>query len=106
VTVHARSGAFQLDPDKLDEAIKQFESEQLPRYRKQSGYKGFSLMVNRESGKVIGISYWGSDEQLHASDDLGSEAREGIQQAGGGQGDIVREEYEVILDERGLTEQT
>lgn len=96
---HARSGSFQLSPDRVDDAIKAFASDQLPRYREQSGYKGFSLLVNRQSGKLLGVSFWKSEDDLEASDELGAEAREGLQHAGGGSGDIVREDWEVAVDD-------
>jgi hypothetical protein len=97
--MHARSGAFQLSTDKLDEAIESFESDLLPRYREASGYKGFTLMADRESGKVLGISFWESEEDRKASDELGQEAREAVQEAGDGQSDVVRENWEVVLDD-------
>lgn len=97
--MHARSGSFQLEPDRVDDAIRGFESDQLPRYREQSGYKGFTVLADRESGKVIGISFWESEADLHASEELGSQARESVQAAGGGQSEIVRQEWEVVVDD-------
>ncbi len=98
--MHARSGTFQLSPERVDDAVRAFESEQLPRYREQSGYKGFTLMAHRKSGKVIGISFWESEADLHESDELGQEARETVQrEGGGGRGEVVREEWEVLVDD-------
>ena len=97
--MHARSGSFQLSPDKVDDAVGAFESEQLPKYKESSGYKGFTLLVNRQNGKVVGVSFWESEDDLRASDQLGSEAREQVQERGDGQGDIQREDWEVVLDD-------
>ena len=97
--MQARSGAFQLDPDKLDAAISSFEENHLPRYREYAGYKGFRLLANRSNGKVIGLSFWESEDDLRASDDLGSSAREDLQQEGGGQGAIDREDWDVVIDD-------
>jgi heme-degrading monooxygenase HmoA len=97
--MHARSGAFQLSPDKVDDAIQAFKDEQLPKYQRQSGYKGFTLLANRETGRVIGISFWETDSDLHSADELGRQAREDIQQRGGGEGDIERVDWEVVLDD-------
>jgi hypothetical protein len=35
----------------------QLEADQLPRYREQPGYRGFTVLADHVSGKVIGISY-------------------------------------------------
>jgi len=47
---------------------------------------------------VIGISVWDSEPDLKASDELGREAREQLQERGRGQGDVERVDWEVVLD--------
>jgi heme-degrading monooxygenase HmoA len=83
--MHARTGSFQLSPDKLDEAVNAFESNDLPQYKDQNGYKGFTLLVNRQNGKMIGVSFWENESDIAASDELGSAARNRIQQIAGGE---------------------
>lgn len=97
--MHARTGSTEVTPDRLDEVVSTFEREQIPRYRERDGYKGFTLLVNRPSGRVIGVSFWESEEARQASEELGAEARESIRQSGGGQAQIVREDWEVALDD-------
>ncbi len=57
--MHARSVVFEMSPDKIDDAVSQFEDGVIPRFREISGYKGFTLLVNRESGKAFGVSFLG-----------------------------------------------
>ncbi len=45
--MHARSVVFEMSPDKIDDAVSQFEDGVIPRFREISGYKGFTLLVNR-----------------------------------------------------------
>ena len=97
--MHARSGAFNLSPDKVEDAIQLFREEYLPRYREQSGYKGFTLLANRDTGKVMGISFWESESDIRGSDELGRQARDDIQQQGEGRGEIERVDWEVALDD-------
>jgi heme-degrading monooxygenase HmoA len=97
--MHARSGSFEVAPERLDDAIARFEQELIPRYREQSGYKGFSLLVDRESGKVHGLSFWDSEADLQATDDLGEEAREAFREWSGAEGGIVRKVWEVPIDD-------
>lgn len=86
-------------PEKVDDALDAFRDNQLPRCRQQSGYKGFTLLADRGTGEVMGISFWENESDLKSADNLGREAREGIQQAGGGQGEIQRRDWELILDD-------
>jgi heme-degrading monooxygenase HmoA len=40
--------------------------EQLPGARQQPGFKGFYLLTDAESGKIITISLWETREQMEA----------------------------------------
>ena len=97
--MHARSGAFRLSSDKVDDAISAFESEQLPRYKEQDGYKGFKLLADRDSGEVLGISFWESEDALKASDELGEEARADIKERGEADADPEAKRWEVVIDD-------
>ena len=97
--MHARSGAFRLSADKVDEAISAFEEEQLPRYKEQDGYKGFTLLADRDSGEVLGISFWEDADALKASDELGEEARSDIKERGEAEADPETKRWEVVVDD-------
>lgn len=97
--MHARSGAFRLSADKVDDAIRTFESEQLPRYKEQDGYKGFTLLADRDSGEVLGISFWQDEDALRASDELGEEARSQVNETGEAEADPERKNWEVVVDD-------
>jgi heme-degrading monooxygenase HmoA len=74
----------------------QVESE----YRGQQGYKGFTILADRGSGKVLGISFWESEGDLQASDELGARARSAGAEAGGASSEPVREAFEVLFDDQ------
>jgi heme-degrading monooxygenase HmoA len=97
--MHARSGAFRLSADKVDDALSSFESEQLPRYKEQDGYKGFTLLADRDSGEVLGISFWESEDALKASDELGEAARSEIKERGEAEADPETKRWEVVVDD-------
>ena len=97
--MHARSGAFRLSADKVDDALSSFESEQLPRYKEQDGYKGFTLLADKENGRLLGISFWESEDALHGSDELGQEARDQIKEVGEAEADPERMDWEVVIDD-------
>ena len=61
----ARVIATQATPDQLDGAIT-LAREQLPAAAGQPGFRGFYLLTDAETGKVMTISLWETREQLDA----------------------------------------
>ncbi len=79
----------------FDDVIR-FAQEQLPSARQQPGFKGFYLLTDAETGKVITISLWGSREQMAAVEAQG--ARMTAQAAPAmGLTPLQRETYEVSM---------
>jgi heme-degrading monooxygenase HmoA len=97
--MHARSKSFELAPEKVDDAVSQFKDDHLDQFRNQKGYKGFTLLGNRATGKVTGISYWEDEADIAASDELGKAAAQQIHATGGAKGEIAGDQWEVLLDD-------
>ena len=70
-----RETRVQGPPDKLQEAIQNYEKTILPVVRKTPGNVGAALLVNRQTGAGIGITYWESAKALAASEEMGNQAR-------------------------------
>jgi heme-degrading monooxygenase HmoA len=96
--MHARSAVLTVQSDKLDETARKFEDEQIPKYREQPGYKGFVLLLDREGGRALGVSFWESEDACRASDELGAGARAAIAESGGGS-EQNRDYWEVAIDD-------
>src|SRR5919106_4432489 len=96
--MHARVTTIQMDPARVDEAVSNFEEEDLPTIKGMDGFKGFTLIVDRASGKVVGISYWASKEQMDASEESVKDARQRTAETGGATGAPEVERFEVALD--------
>jgi heme-degrading monooxygenase HmoA len=97
--MHARTGTLQVSADQIDAMVEQLKSNQLPQYRDTDGYKGFTVLADRGSGKVIGISFWESQEALQASEELGVAARAEAAETGQAGAEPVAERWEVVLDD-------
>jgi hypothetical protein len=97
--MHARTGTFKLDPAKLDDAASAFQSGQLTQYRQTTGYRGFTMLVNRTTGEAIGLSLWETEDDLRGSDALARAAREEVQRAGGGRAAPQPNEWEVAFED-------
>ena len=95
--MHARMGRVSVSGDKADDMISHVRDTVVPSYEGVDGFKGFTLLVDRSGGESIGISFWETEDAMHASDDVGDQARSGAAEAGGGS-DEGRSFYEVAVD--------
>ena len=96
--MHARVNTVQMDPASIDDALHQLEEQDIPRFRELDGFRGFTVLADRSSGKVVATSYWDSEEQMQGSEDAVKEARRRALEMGGASGEPEVERYEVALD--------
>ena len=96
--MHARTTTIEGRSDAIDDAVQQVEAELLPLLKQQAGFKGFTVHVNRSSGKVVGTSYWESQEAMEASEEAVRGLREDAARRGGASREPVVEHFEVALD--------
>ena len=96
--MHARTTTIDANPERIDEVVRQVESDVLPLLKQQEGFKGFTLHVDRPGGKVVGTSYWESEEAMQASEDVVKTPREEAAQQGGASGAPTVEHFEVAVD--------
>lgn len=73
--MYSRATRVQTPPDKVPEAIKNFETNILPAIRKAPGNLGAVLLINRDTGEGAGITYWESAKALGASEQVGISSR-------------------------------
>ena len=64
--MHARQTTFQVDPSRIEEAIRLFREQTMPGMRQQ-GAKGVRLLVDRRSGKIRGVSLWENEQAAQAA---------------------------------------
>jgi heme-degrading monooxygenase HmoA len=96
--MHARITTIEGLPDRMDDATRHVQEQTLPELRKMDGFKGFVTLADRQSGKVLGVAFWESEEALRATEDAVSDVRSGAAEAAGGTVAGV-EQYEVIVYE-------
>jgi heme-degrading monooxygenase HmoA len=73
--VFARVNSAQISADQLTGLVK-FSGEQLPAAQEAPGFKGFYLLADQRSGKVVSISLWESDDDLRQFEARGARLRE------------------------------
>jgi heme-degrading monooxygenase HmoA len=96
--MHARVTTIQMDPSRIDQSVSDLEENELPNWRNIAGFKGFTLLVDRDSGKVIGTSYWESKEAMDQSEEEIAPSRQRAAETGGASQPPSVERYEVAID--------
>jgi heme-degrading monooxygenase HmoA len=96
--MYARVTTIQGSPGKMDDAKGHVQEQTLPQLQEMEGFKGFVALGDRNSGKVLGVAFWESEEALRATEGAVSDVRSGAAEAADG---IVAgvEEYEVLVNE-------
>jgi heme-degrading monooxygenase HmoA len=84
-------------PERMDDGIQDYKNNVLPAVKKMTGFKQAILMVDRKSGKNIGITFWDTEKNLQASTLAANKLRaQAAQNIGSAQQPIV-EIYEVAV---------
>src|SRR5918997_5177553 len=96
--MHARVTTIQGSPDKMDDATGHIQEQTLPQLQEMEGFEGFVALGDRNSGKVLGVAFWESEEALRATEQAASSVRSGAAEASGGTVAGV-EQYEVLANE-------
>ena len=63
----ARVSTIQGKQEQVDEGIRHYREQVLPAARKMAGFKGAYLLVDRKTGKNLGITLWDTEKDLQTS---------------------------------------
>ena len=96
--MHARVSTLEGPPDRMDEGLRHVREQVLPLLHQQDGFNGFVALGDRQSGKLIGVSFWENEQAMQASEEVGNRTRSESAEA---MGDTVAsvERYEVAVFE-------
>ncbi|MGH3108071.1 MAG: hypothetical protein ACRDN7_05650 [Rubrobacter sp.] len=65
----ARVTQFNIRPESLQQGYHQIDEHLIPALRMQKGYSGDLLLVNKEDGKMLAVTLWKDEQQMHATDE-------------------------------------
>ncbi|HEX2109552.1 MAG TPA: hypothetical protein VHF70_09795 [Rubrobacteraceae bacterium] len=94
----ARVSRFEGSPERMDEALRHVREQVLPQLQRQDGSKGLIALGDRQSGTVLGVTLWESEEAMQASEEEANRLREDSAEAAD-QTVANVERYEVALFE-------
>jgi heme-degrading monooxygenase HmoA len=96
--MYARLTTIEGLPDRMGDATRHVQEQTLPQLRQMDGFKGFVALGDRQSGRLVGVAFWESEEALRATEQAVSDVRSGAAQAVDGSVASV-EQYEVVVYE-------
>ena len=96
--MYARLTTIEGAPDKMDDAARHAREQTLSQLQQMDGFRGFVALGDRQSGKLLGLAFWESEEALRATEGAASSVRSGVAEAAGGTVAGV-EQYEVVVYE-------
>jgi hypothetical protein len=83
--VFARVSEFEARPEQLDEMNREGVEHILPALRMQDGFNGGLVLADRQSGKVLAVALWETEQAMDATEEaaqwlrvFGVEAAEGM----------------------------
>jgi heme-degrading monooxygenase HmoA len=91
----ARATTLRGSAEKVDAGVQQYQ-EALSRFREIPGNQGAFLLIDRSSGKGMGVTLWESEHAMTDSREQADQLRQQAAQQAGGQIESV-EEYEVAV---------
>jgi hypothetical protein len=94
--MYARVNTFEGSVDRMDDGIRDMQERIVPWTREMDGCKGAIALVDRESGKTIGITLWENQDKMLASESEAASLRSGSAEALGTRAPTV-ERYEVVI---------
>jgi heme-degrading monooxygenase HmoA len=66
--MYARVITAQVQPGKIEEAISIYRNAVVPAVQQQKGFKGISLLVDRNTGKGMSIVLWETEADMTAGE--------------------------------------
>ncbi len=94
----ARVSTYEGRPEQLDEMHHEGVEHVLPALEMQDGFSGGLVLADRQSGKVLAVTLWESEQAMNATEEAAHWLRVFSAEAAGGEVTGV-ERYEVVSSE-------
>lgn len=99
----SRMTVLQVSPERIDEGVEIYRTSVLPEARKQDGYRGACVLVDRASGKAMSITFWRSEKDALINEENLYYQEQLVKFLSFLAGPMIREAYEVkVFDIRAL----
>ena len=97
--MYARVTTGQGKPEQIEAGIRNFREQIGSTAKNMAGFKGSYLLVDRKTGKMLGMALWDTEANLQASSKAAAQIRAGVMQAAAATKQPTVEIYEVAVTE-------
>ncbi len=97
VTMFARMTIIQVNLEDIDGAIGIYKKSVVPAAEKQKGYKGACLLIDRQAGKGISVTFWKTEKDAQANEENLFYQEQLVKFQPLFSGPPIREGYEVVV---------
>lgn len=73
--MHGRMTRIKGSPERLEEAIADYRTRVAEPAKQQPGFQGCALLVNRETGEAVSVTYWSDAAAMKASESFANRVR-------------------------------
>ncbi len=95
----ARISRIDGEPQRMDASVRDFRENMVPHAKTMAGFKGAYLLIDRKTGKAMGITMWGTEKDLRESAEAANRLRAQGAKASGSSKPPIVEIYEVAVAE-------
>jgi hypothetical protein len=82
--MYARVNTIEGSPDRMDDVTSPYTGADPAPAAEDGRVQGFVALGDRQSGKLLGVAFWESEEALRATEEAVSSVRSGAAEAAGG----------------------
>jgi heme-degrading monooxygenase HmoA len=86
---------IQVEPEKIDDAVRIYRKSVVPEAKKQKGYRGACVLVDPKSGKCISVTFWRTEKDAIANEESLYYQEQLVKFLNLLAGPMIREGYEV-----------
>jgi hypothetical protein len=73
--VYARVAHLKGDPENIERGLALYEEQVLPWAREATGYRGWVVLLDREAGTALGLTFWATEEDMRRNEEAAQEFR-------------------------------
>ncbi len=76
--MYARVTTFHGSPERIEEALRVFREQVIPWLRDATGFRGWVVLLDREKGRSLGITFWATEAAARDTQGSGGVLRDKV----------------------------
>jgi hypothetical protein len=81
--MYVRVTTFRAPPDVIEDAVATYREQAVPWMRDATGFRGWMVLIDREEGRSIGLTFWSDESAMRDEAMSGAVLRDEIARSAG-----------------------